>query len=237
MITKEVYIVTNKKQEHEVLTGLQNQGLKWVNGRELPTQWLPTITPVTGRAKFPYKLCAYYAGKHAGELTWSSHTHIDSDEKLLFDGRVDKKLGNKKNTEHKYLVSRKIMDALNEWKGDEQLNYYPVRAVELNRIPNALNNWWKDETIKDKEKNNRLIAIIRWVNGEDVFEVEKPKKWVVRSKDTDNDGEYQYVRVLEDAPLIDTVYAINIASFFDTFDDAEEWANAHQEVIEVESED
>ena len=234
MITKEVYIVTNKKQEHEVLTELQNQGLKWINGRELPTQWLPTITPVTGKAKFPYKLCAYYAGELDGELTWSSHTYIDSDEKLVFDGRVDKKLVNKKNTEHKYLVSRKIMDALNEWKGDEQLNYYPVREVELNRIPNALNNWWKDETIKDEEKNNRLIAIIRWVNGEDVFEVEKPKKWVVRSKESDDDADYWYVALFDYNKFSTTINHLQAATKFDTKEEAESWANAHQEVVEVE---
>ena len=75
--------------------------------------------------------------------------------------------------------------------------------------------------------------MMRWVNGEDVFEVEKPKKWVVRSKETNSDDNYRYVWVHNN--FADWEYNELGATRFDTKEEAESWANAHQEVIEVEA--
>ena len=88
--------------------------------------------------------------------------------------------------------------------------------------------------INNSEQNNRLIAIIRWVNGEDVFEVEKPKKWVVRSKGTDHDNDHWYVYLPNNIDEINNVvYYVSSATLFDNKEEAESWANAHQEVVEV----
>lgn len=89
----------------------------------------------------------------------------------------------------------------------------------------------------DGENNNRLIAILCWVNGEDVFEVEKPKKWIVRSKEVGNNNRHSYVRlVISSAELTNASVEFDYswATYFDTREEAESWANAHQEVVQVE---
>ena len=65
-----------------------------------------------------------------------------------------------------------------------------------------------------------------------MFEIEKPNKWVVRSKDKDVDGDYGYVHVGDYNTTI-IRYHLDSATRFDTKEEAQEWANSHQEVIEV----
>lgn len=67
-------------------------------------------------------------------------------------------------------------------------------------------------------------------------EVEKPKKWVVRSKDTDSEGSRLYVNLSKGVaiPDITTFLWLESATRFDTKEEAASWANSHQEVIEVE---
>ena len=85
------------------------------------------------------------------------------------------------------------------------------------------------------ERNRRLIAIISWLNGEDVFDVEEPHKFVVRSDKTDRNDNYRYVLVSEG--IADGGYRTpKYATKFDTREEAQEWANSHQVVIEVGSE-
>ena len=139
---------------------------------------------------------------------------------------------------NKYVVSQKFMNKLNEWKDTLDSNddeYKPlVSWVNIKNIPETVYMWLGDD-VPDKENNNRLIAIIRWVNGEDVFEVEKPKKWVVRSKETDDGGHYGYGKLLlANNNTIFMGYSRAKATFFDTKEEAESWANSHQEVVEVE---
>ena len=102
-------------------------------------------------------------------------------------------------------------------------------------LPDYVKRWWNYPEINNFECNNRLIAIIRWVNGEDVFEVEKPKKWVVRSKYSSEAGEHFYVMLFIGRGIKDatTLWGINNATKFDTKEEAESWANSHQEVVEV----
>ena len=57
-------------------------------------------------------------------------------------------------------------------------------------------------------------------------------KWIVKTRDKVP----QYTMVLDDSTSTN-FYNINMATKFDTKEEAESWANAHQEVIEVESED
>ena len=135
----------------------------------------------------------------------------------------------------KYIVSEKIITWLKKWYtecGFDRCKY--VRCFDLGKLPKCVDLWiFLDND--DIERNIRTMAIIRWVNGEDVFEVEKPKKWVVRSKETDDEGDYWYVRLPNNIDGInDVVYYMSSATLFDTKEEAESWANAHQEVVEVE---
>ncbi len=133
----------------------------------------------------------------------------------------------------KYVVSQKFMNELVEWKNNliSSKRIYPEDISEL-YSENVIRHWWQGYG-GGTDANNRLIAIIRWVNGEDVFKVEKPNKWVVRSKETDCSGKYGYIKV-DDFAVVLNRYNIDNATRFDTKEEAESWANAHQEVVEVE---
>ena len=137
----------------------------------------------------------------------------------------------------KYVVSQEFMNELKDWKKRGNTDVYFVGSYDISMLPIDVIRWWDYPEINNSEQNNRLIAIIRWVNGEDVFEVEKPKKWVVRSKGTDNDNSHWYVYLPNNIDEINNVvYYMSSATLFDTKEEAESWANSHQEVIQVESE-
>ena len=217
------YIVTNEQQEREVLNDLERQGIKWVSGGERPTEFTPK--PI----QFPYGLFT----DDEGQLKWGNMRSLE-DEEIVFDGRKEEQMS------EKYVVSQEFMNELEEWKEayitdtlDEKYHY--VSAGDLDTLPGMIKDWWI-ELNKPTETNNRLIAIIRWVNGEDVFEVEKPKKWVVRSKETDEDGDYHYVDLdnFKNLKSVSTIYGLDFATKFDTKEEAQSWANSHQEVVEVE---
>lgn len=147
------------------------------------------------------------------------------------DGRKEE------NMSEKYVVSQEFMNDLKEWKDALTKHIKPGYFIDfddLSGLSETVYMWWGDE-VSDEESNNRLIAIIRWVNGEDVFEVEKPKKWVVRSKKTDTEGSHLYVNLTNTLaiPNITTLFGLDNATKFDTKEEAESWANAHQEVVEV----
>ena len=133
-------------------------------------------------------------------------------------------------------ISKEVYDALVEWREYMALNQSPdvfVNEYALSNLPKVIDDWWGDFRVDIKEANNRLIAIIRWVNGEDVFEVEKPKKWIVRSKE--HDGQYFYGKLLlANNNTVFMGYSFANATKFDTKEEAQSWANSHQEVVEVE---
>lgn len=132
----------------------------------------------------------------------------------------------------KYVVSQEFMDELEEWKQQGNTEACFVGWYDISVLPDDVKRWWTYPEINNFETNNRLIAIIRWVNGEDVFEVEKSKKWVVRSKLKDDDGYYWYVSNYKG--LTNREFYKESATRFDTKEEAESWANSHQEVIEVD---
>ena len=135
----------------------------------------------------------------------------------------------------KMKISKEVYDELVEWRDNHELQTTFISGSDLFHFPNKIVGWLKDtNTLFDNR--NRLIAIIRWVNGEDVFEIEKPKKWVVRSKDRTEQGSYLYIYLIDSNGVKDfmTGWTKDIATKFDTKEEAESWANAHQEVIEVE---
>ena len=135
----------------------------------------------------------------------------------------------------KYVVSQEFMNELKDWKKRGNTDVYFVGSYDISMLPIDVIRWWDYPEINNFEQNNRLIAILRWVNGEDVFEVEKPKKWVIRSKGADALGRYGYLDCY-DYVLTGNIYDRTRATKFDTKEEAESWANSHQEVIQVESE-
>ena len=215
-MTDKAYIVANEQQEREVLNDLERQGIKWVSGGEKPTEFTPK--PI----QFPYGLFT----DDEGHLRWGNMRSLE-DEEIIFDGRKEERMS------EKYVVSQEFMNELEEWKKRGNTDVYFVGSYDISMLPIDVIRWWDYPEINNSEQNNRLIAIIRWVNGEDVFEVEKPKKWVVRSKDADALGRYGYLDCY-DYVLTGNIYERTRATKFDTKEEAESWANAHQEVVELE---
>ena len=214
-MTNKAYIVANEQQEREVLEKLEEKGALWGNGKNA-TNFIPF-------RKFPYVI--YCNGdKH---ISWDNLCDLDVDKIIVFDGRKEEQMSDK------YVVSQEFMNKLDGWKIDYVTNSDFLDIDNIGNLPPVVSRWWIYADITDKERNNRLIAIIRWVNGEDVFEVEKPKKWVVRSKEIDST--YCYAQLLsENNNTLFMGYSFANATRFDTKEEAEGWANSHQEVIEVE---
>ena len=136
----------------------------------------------------------------------------------------------------KYVVSQEFMNELKEWKLNTVVTTF-INGKDIKNLPYVINDWWFNFDASYKEYNNRLIAIIRWVNGEDVFEVDNPKKWVVRSKEPQGsvDGEPLYIWFVDELTL-ETETEATMPPYirrFNTKEEAESWANAHQEVVEV----
>ena len=142
-----------------------------------------------------------------------------------------------------YIVEKNIYDELVKWKHNILFNDGDCAYIEdLDELSNDVRFWIYKTYSSDeddyiprdgKEISNRIITIINFIYDDDLFKVEKPKKWVVRSKGTDDDDNYSYVFInLHNFTL--STYHISNATKFDTKEEAESWANAHQEVIEVE---
>ena len=212
-MTNKAYIVATEQQEREVLENLEREDMIWISDKK-PTEWVPSSSSF---AEFPYTLFKY------NKISWGSIGNL-SDEEIVYDGRKESKMSDK------YVVPQEFMDALKEWKDNRIISDF-VNDEDIRILPINVYNWWHYDNASNKECNTRLIAIIRWVNGEDVFEVEKSKKWVVRSKLKDDDGYYWYVSNYKG--LTDREFYKESATRFDTKEEAEGWANSHQEVIEV----
>lgn len=220
-MTDKAYIVANEQQEREVLEKLEQEGLVWIGGREA-TEWMPSQSGLV-IFQFPYALV------DVGYVAWRSIWQLKNYE-IVYDGRKEEQMS------EKYVVSQEFMYGLKEWRKNKNLINDLVWYTDIKSIPEVVKEWWAEDFVDETKTNNRLIAIIRWVNGEDVFEVEKHKKWVVRSKDSSEAGRNLYV-------MLDISHGVNktisfwdkdIATKFDTKEEAESWANSHQEVIEVE---
>lgn len=143
----------------------------------------------------------------------------------------------------RYKVSQELMDEIDGWNNtvDRAIWGYDLDK----KLPIEVQRWWMDEPGTTTERNNRLIAVIRYVNGEDVFEVEKPKKWIVRSKKRTWDDDYKVVVLysendgiiftnLKRAPTVKIVSGFGNAFKFDTKEEAEQFVNPLMEVVEAE---
>ena len=206
------YIVANEQQEKSLLAKLEQQGCSWNDTENTPpTEW--------HLGRYPYAIFVKYGKK----LVWGLNVDI-SEVEIVAEDKQDK-----------FKISKEVYDALVEWRDAHNLGHAHIDGGDLLRLPTFILNFWLELGISQNEANNRLIAIIRWVNGEDVFEVEKPKKWVVRSKDCTEQGNYLYVMLDISHGVKKTInfWDKDVATRFDTKEEAESWANSHQEVVKV----
>lgn len=217
------YIVANQEQELNVLKKLEQEGFKWYDN-DLPTSFI--FSEGFLFHGFPYIISEY---KDMGYVGWSYYSE-DYDGNIVYNGRKEEKM-------KKYLVTQEFMNELVGWRDDQRLgmNTELIRSfldvVHIEQFPGVVDDWWTDPE-NTVENNNRLIAIIQWLNGEDVFEVEEPHKFVVRSDVKNKSGNYIYVEVNEG--ITNGRYRTpKYATKFDTREEAQEWANSHQVVIEI----
>lgn len=220
-MTDKAYIVANKQQELEVLNKFEQKCVFWRVGRNA-TDFVPSENSVFNKfASFPYAII------EKEFIIWSPIEQLE-DETIVYDGRKEEKM---------YKVTQEFMHELVEWRDKNDLDaktgsdYEFVVGDNIQNIPYVIGIWWTDLD-NPIENNNRLIAIIQWLNGEDVFEVEAPHKFVVRSDKKDHDGCYAYVAVEND--MTTAAYTFVNATKFDTQEEAQEWANSHQVVIEID---
>lgn len=211
-MTNKAYIVANKEQELEVLNEFKENKFVWIGG-ELPTEW---VTSEEGSfVSFPYMLIE----RGDGKISWDAMDQLE-DETVVYDGRKEEK---------KYKVTQEFMNELIKWRYADWRT--PLTVQDLACLPVIISSWCL-ENESPIEDSNRILAIIQWLSGEDVFEVEAPHKFVVRSDNKDHEGDYAYVAV--ENGLTTSSYFFDSATKFDTREEAQEWANAHQVVVEID---
>ena len=133
----------------------------------------------------------------------------------------------------KYKVTQEFMDALNGQRPSIEFVYTAVgKYLQTTILPNVVFDWFYDGK-NSHEHNNRLIAIIQWLNGEDVFEVEQPHKFVVRAFENVKFDNFWYVFVNQYNHISNT-YSINVAKKFDTPEEAQEYCVPGYEVVEID---
>lgn len=223
-MTDKAYIVSNKEQELDMLNKFEQKGLVWRSGRRA-VNFVPSE-----RTSFPFP----YAFIENGVITWSPMEEL-KDKKIVYDGRKGDE-----EVDTRYKVTQDFIDALSKWRDVKEINanfdndITYIVGSDLDDVPALVRYWWIKSPFTSVENNERLIAIIKWLNGEDVFEVEKPHKFVVRSENTDVNGDYNYVKVVFKNLALVTDY--DRAMQFDTREEAQEWANSHQVVVEIDAE-
>lgn len=223
-MTDKAYIVANEKQEFEVLDKFERKGLVWITGEN------PTNFVLSEGAGFNYFPSFPYVLNEGKDISWLSISQL-KDEEIIYDGRKEQKM---------YKVTQEFMNEFIEWRDINNLDALQgnwkntFRPADFKFLPDVVSRW-RVEDENPIERNNRLIAIISCLNGEDVFEVEVPHKFIVRSDKSDNDGDYVYVQV-KNGTAVRYRYYVSGATKFDTREEAQEWANSHQVVVEIDEE-
>lgn len=138
-----------------------------------------------------------------------------------------------------YKVTQDFMNELIEWRDNKGIDATSYKlgsnldGRDLTALPYRVHEW-RCNVVSPIDRNNRLISIIQWLNGEDVFEAEKPNKFVVRSDKYNYIGDYTYVAIRNH--MTTTTRILFSATKFDTREEAQEWANSHQVVVEIDAE-
>ena len=221
-MTGKAYIVANKQQELDILKKFEQKGLFWVTGK-YPTTFVPSANFIINGMQFPYALI------EGEDVSWLFMTQL-TDEEIVYDGRKEGK---------KYKVTQEFMDELVEWRDNNNLDFTSgytnmfIAGYEIQEFPDIV-DVWRTDADSSTENNNRLISILKWLNGEDVFEVEEQHKFVVRNDTYDNEEHYWYVK--SNKGMTYTVFYVSQATKFDTREEAQEWSNSHQVVVEIDEE-
>lgn len=143
----------------------------------------------------------------------------------------------------KYKVTQEFMDALVEWRNVKGVDATSgdfsayVNGKDISDLPNKIQDWWAGSIDEPVENNRRLLSIIQWLNGEDVFEVEKPHKFVVKSVWKDEHGNRYFMELFKQSSQI--TYPTYISNFssatqFDSSMSAELWTTNGYEVVEID---
>ena len=138
----------------------------------------------------------------------------------------------------KYTVTQAFINELVKWRDHQDIDatnggeYAYLGPIDIEEMPQVVGNWWTtdDDPIAC---NNRLVAIINWLNGDNVFEIDKQHMFIVHSDEPDKNGEFVYVVVNGCATR--TSSFLSNATRFSSYADAKEWANSHQVIIEIDS--
>lgn len=215
-MTDKAYIVANKKQELDVLKKLENNGFKWGIVGTLPTKF--HFSEALSFNGFPYIIGVH---EDIGWIGWSYYSD-DYEGDVIYDGRKEDKM---------YKVTQEFMDELVEWRDEYTKSVSGVNAVSLTNMPEIVRSW-RFEYNSSIETNKRFGAIINWINGEDVFDIGEPHKFIVRNDTPDYDGDYYYVQIFDG--VTDRAFSLEGATKFDTREEAQEWANSHQVVVEID---
>lgn len=213
------YIVANQEQELNVLKKLEQEGFKWYDD-DLPTSFIFSESFLFHG--FPYIISEY---KDMGYVGWSYYSE-DYDGNIVFDGRKEEKMSDK------YLVTNEFMNKLIEWQDENDLDVIiDVAPEELLELPVIVQSWhiWPTDL---SERNNRLIAIIQWLNGEDVFETQKTYKYYV-ARDSYPIAYLTMKKMYHsEFPRYDSVFSEK--KIFDTREEAEKWLIPGYEVKEID---
>lgn len=196
------YFIENAGDEADALYELEQEGFKWGVG-ENPTALV--ISRIMGDEVFPYTISK------------------GQDKKISWYGE-----GNEgKNEMNKYSVRQSIMYDLKNWKEEQRIDDYAVVSWEdFKNLPDRVLGWQLN-TGSAIEANKRLIAIINWLNGEDVFSVDAPS-YIVRKK-----GVRKYVNVEVEGGF-ELVNDKRYATVFYRLEDAKEYENAIFEAVELD---
>lgn len=208
------YIVINKEQELDVLKKLEQDGFNWPSGLN-PTNFFPSNS-------HPFPIVLF----ERDCITWDFLSQLKNEE-IVFDGRKEEKMDNK------FLVTQEFMDDLVEWR-DRRLiaKYVTYEDVLPSYMPSSVFEWWDEDEIPDEEHNNRLIAIIRWVNGEDVFETQKTYKYYIAR--TSSPVMYFSMKKWYHSEFPNYNAFLSEKNIFDTREEAEKWLIPGYEVVEID---
>lgn len=134
-------------------------------------------------------------------------------------------------------VSKEMMNKLN-YVREHKLEYQTTPLQLLNDVVEGkyveISEWYRQQ----RYLANAQFKLIKHVFGYTPQFEEKPNKYVVRSKQMDNEGDFRYLIFQEAYGVTYTVneYVDNFykAEKFNTREEAEKWTNPLTEVVEVE---
>lgn len=157
-MSRRMFIVANKQQERDVL---RNISLRYSVPLDKLKKW--SDKEFIG---FPR---AFDVGEEGISFTPMSMVGMFEDQNIVYDGRND--------TRKTYQVTQTFMNDLIKWRDVHNLDareldwHTTFRPQDFISLPYEV-DLWRLKGANSIERNERLIAIIQWLDGEDVFEVE-----------------------------------------------------------------